>query len=142
MSLTLSRTARGSHPLHFFLLAGSTCYFVSGFLTDWLYYATHEIQWKNFASWLIMGGLILGGLALLWAAIELARANENKGRRIAYAGLLLVSWVLSFINELIHAKNAWASMPEGLIISAIVAILMLVAAWFGLSTLRHGGRWA
>ena len=71
------------------------------------------MQWKNFASWLIIGGLIFGGFALLWALVDLFRAGQDGRRPIVYFLLLLAAWILGFIDELVHAKDAWASMPEG-----------------------------
>ncbi len=71
------------------------------------------MQWKNFASWLIVGGLVFGGFALLWALIELFRADQRGRRPTIYFLLLLATWVLGFINALVHAKDAWASMPDG-----------------------------
>jgi uncharacterized membrane protein len=130
---------RAPHPLHVFLLGGTACFLISGFLSDWAYFSSQEIQWKNFASWLIIGGLMFGGIALLWALIGLIGAERDRGRGIVLFLLILASWILSFINELIHAKDAWASMPEALIVSAMVAVLAIAAAWLGFSTLRPRG---
>jgi uncharacterized membrane protein len=52
--------------------------------------------------------------------------------------VLLTTWVLGFVNAFIHAKDAWASMPAGLILSIIVAALAMAAIWLGFSTLRAG----
>jgi uncharacterized membrane protein len=128
------------HPLHAFLLGGAECFLVSSLLSDWAYYSSNEIQWKNFADWLIIGGLVLGGFALLWALIGLLRLRANRGRQFVYFVLLLAAWVLGFINELIHAKDAWASMPEALVLSAITALLATAATVLGFSTIRTGAR--
>jgi uncharacterized membrane protein len=131
---------RPLHPLHVFLLGAAVSFLVSGVLSDWAYFSTNEIQWKNFASWLILGGLVFAGFALLWALIDLFRAAWDRGRRIIYFLLLLAAWILGFIDELIHAKDAWASMPEALVVSAIVAVLAIAAAGIGLSSMGAGGR--
>jgi uncharacterized membrane protein len=128
------------HPLHAFLLGGAVCFLASGFLSDWLYFSTNEIQWKNFAMWLIMGGLVFGGLALLWALVDLFRAGHDRRRRLIYFVVLLAAWGLGFLNELVHAKDAWASMPEALEIAGITAVLAIAASVLGLSTPRAGGR--
>jgi uncharacterized membrane protein len=107
-------------------------------LSDWAYFSTHEIQWKNFASWLIMGGLVFGGVALLWALIDVIRADGDRSLRIIYVLLLLTAWILGFIDDLIHAKDAWASMPDALIVSGIVAVLAIGAAGLGLSICGRG----
>ena len=73
------RRVRSVHPLHAFLLAGSVPLFLGVLLSDFTYFSSHEVQWKNFASWLIIGGLIFGGFALLWALVELFRADQDRG---------------------------------------------------------------
>jgi len=50
--------------------------------------------------------------------------------------LLLVTFVLGFINELVHAKDAFATMPAGMYLSFILTILALVASWIGYSGFR------
>lgn len=127
------------HPLHAFLLAGCAPLFLGALLSDWAYASTYEIQWTNFASWLLVGALVLAGFALLWALIDLLRADRSwTGRPLIYFLVLLAAWVLGLINALVHAKDAWAKMPEALILSVIVAVLILVACWLGLSSWRSG----
>jgi uncharacterized membrane protein len=127
------------HPLHAFLLAGSVPLFIGALLADWAYSSTYEIQWTNFASWLLVGALVLAGLALLWALIDLLRADRSwSGRPLVYFLVLLAAFILGFMNALVHAKDAWAKMPEALILSIIVAILVLVASWLGFSRWRLG----
>lgn len=127
------------HPLHAILLAGTVPLFLGALLSDIAYFRTYEIQWSNFSSWLIVGGLVFCGFALLFALVNLVRAAHKKGRPLVYFLLLLLAWVLGFINALEHAKDAWATMPSGLILSVIVTLLVCVAAWIGLSSLRDGG---
>lgn len=135
----LERPDRGLlHPLHAFLLAGTVPLFLGVLLSDLAYSASYELQWKNFASWLLVGGLALAGFALLWALVVLFRAGRRDMRRTAYFVLLLAAWILGFIDALVHAKDAWASMPDALILSAIVAFLVIAATWLGFSTLRAG----
>ena len=55
--------------------------------------------------------------------------------------LLLAAWVLGFVDELVHAKDAWASMPEGLIMSVLVAGLATAATVLGFSTLARESFW-
>jgi uncharacterized membrane protein len=123
------------HPLHAVLLAGTIPLFLGALLSDIAYFASYQIQWKNFASWLIAGGLVFAGLALLWALVGLFRAGERR-RAFIYFLLLLVTWVVAFADVLVHAKDAWASMPEALILSAIVVVLTIAANAVGFSTPR------
>lgn len=140
MAVTVDRTLQEAiHPLHAFLLAGAFPLFLGALLTDIAYARSYQIQWSNFASWLIAGGLVFAGLALLWAIIDLFRAGRRGGRTVAYALLLITTWALGFVNALVHAKDAWAIMPTSVILSVIVALLACAATWVGFSSLRVGG---
>jgi uncharacterized membrane protein len=139
MTAVAARTYQTSlHPLHAVLLGGMFSLFLAALLSDIAYASTFEIQWKNFASWLIAGGLVFGGFALLWALIGLFRADQRRGRPAIYFVLLLATWFLGLINALVHAMDAWAGMPTGLILSAVVAALAVAAAAFGFSARRVG----
>lgn len=127
------------NPVHATLLAGSIPLFLGGLLSDITYFQTYEIQWTNFASWLIAGGLVFCGFAMVFALVNLVRAGHKKGRPLIYFLLLVATWVLGFFNSLVHAKDAWASMPSGLVLSVIVTVLICAAAWVGLTNLRDGG---
>ena len=126
-------------PLHAMLLAGSVPLFLGALLSDIAYFNSYQIQWSNFAAWLIAGGLVFCGLALLFALVNLIRAERKGGRATLYFVLLLATWVLGLVNAFEHAKDAWAVMPSGLVLSVIVTGLAAVAAWTGLSNLRSGG---
>jgi len=121
------------HPIHATLLAGTVPLFLAAMLSDIAYSSSYEIQWSNFSSWLIAGGLVFGGLAFVCALIGLARPERRQGRALFYIILLLVTWILGFINALIHAKDAWAMMSTGLVLSVIVTLLACTATWAGLS---------
>ena len=139
MAITVDRTQQYAiHPLHAFLLAGALPMFLGALLSDYAYWSSHQIEWSNFASWLITGGLVFGGLALLCALIGLIRINRRQGRPIFYTVVLLATWVLGFINALIHSRDAWAAMPTGLMLSVVIVVLGCIATWMGFSMLRLG----
>lgn len=137
MATTTNR--RTLHPLHAVLLAGSLPLFLGALLSDWAYSSTYEVQWINFASWLVAGGLVFAGFALLWAVIDFFRSDMRRDRlRALYLLVLLTTFILGFINALVHGKDAWATMPEGLILSLLVFLLAAASAWLGFSTPRMG----
>ena len=127
------------HPFHAFLLAGAVPLFLGALLSDITYARSYQIQWANFASWLLAGALVFAGLALLWAVIDLVRGERRGGRPLVYVLLLLAIWVLGFIDALVHARDAWGIMPTALVLSVIVTVLACVATWVGFSRLRTGG---
>jgi uncharacterized membrane protein len=121
------------------LLAATVPLFLGGLLSDIAYFRTYEIQWSNFAAWLIAGAMIFTGVSLAWALIDLLRSGRQK-RTLIYFVLLLLLFLLGLINNFVHARDAWAVMPDGLVLSVIVTLLAIVATWLGFSTLRFGGR--
>lgn len=126
--------------VHAVLLASSLPLFVGSLLSDWAYSITYEVQWINFAAWLITGALLFAGSALFWVAADLVRAGVGKDRqRVLYALVLLATFVVGFFNAIIHAKDAWATMPAGLILSLVGCLLALASVALGFSTLRRGG---
>ena len=133
-TLPLYRPAPG--PLHATLLAGTVPLFLGALLSDIAYTQTYQIQWANFASWLIAAALVFGGFAFLFALVNLFRTGLRAGQPARYVLLLLVTWVLGLVNAFQHAKDAYAAMPGGLVLSAIVLLLTLAATWTGL---RSGG---
>ncbi|WP_229518503.1 DUF2231 domain-containing protein [Massilia sp. PAMC28688] len=130
---------RGLHPVHALLLGGAFPLFLGGLLSDLAYSSSYHIQWSNFASWLIVGGLVFSGLALLWAAIELVRADRRGTTFFVFTLLLLATWLVGFFNSLTHAKDAWAAMPMGLVLSVIAVLLACAATWVGFAKFGVGG---
>lgn len=140
MTVTVDRTHTGTlHPLHTLLLAGAVPLFLGALLSDIAYSSSYQIQWTNFASWLIAGALLFAGLALLCAIVDWIRAGNRARYAFIYPLLLLATWILGFINALIHAKDAWATMPTSLTLSIIVAVLICVTAWIGVTGCHAGG---
>jgi len=127
------------HPLHAFFLAGMVPLFIGVLLNDYAYWSSYELQWKNFASWMLVGALVFNGLALLGSILSLVRADKRMGTPMAYFLSLLATFVLGILNSFIHAKDVWASMPTGLILSVITVILACIATWIGLTSWRIGG---
>ena len=127
------------HPLHAALLAGTVPLFLGALLSDLAYWQSYEIQWNNFASWLIVGGLVVGAPVLAWSLLALLRARHRRGGAVLQALLVLAMWLLALFNALVHARDAWASMPAGLVLSVLVALLALAATAVGFR--RPRGAW-
>jgi uncharacterized membrane protein len=124
------------------LVASGATLFIAALVTDILYSRTALTQWENFSIWLITGGLLLAvaGLALL---LDLALRRAGRMHWLDFA-LLTVAALLSVLNAFIHSRDGYtAVVPQGLALSAIVAVLLLAAGWRGWSLcavrLRSGG---
>lgn len=139
MAVIVERSySRTIHPLHAVLLAGTIPLFLGATLADAAYASNYEIQWKNFASWLIAGGLVLAAIALIFTIVDLFRADRRAPGIVPYVVLLLAICVLGLLNALMHARDAWASMPSGLVMSIAVTVLACAAAWLGFRRPRIG----
>ena len=108
--------------------------FLGALLSDCAYFSSQQIQWVNFAAWLIAGGLLIAGPVLLWGAVDVLRSSVKRHRRgLVYLTLLLATFIVGFVNALVHAKDGWAAMPTGLILSAVVVVLAAAASAVGLA---------
>lgn len=118
-----------------FLLAAALPLFLGALWSDYAYSTSFELQWSNFASWLVFGGMVFLGIALLFAIADLFRG----GRSLLYFVLLLAGFVLGFINALVHARDAYAVMPTGLVLSLLVLLLVAAATWMAFFSLSFAG---
>lgn len=131
---------RPPHPLRALLLAGSVPLFLGVVLNDVAYASSDQVQWKNFASWLNAAALVLSGLALLWSAFALISVSGRSRRAMVSGALLLAAWVIGFVNSLVHAKDAGATLPEGLVLAVLAFVLITAASWLDLDAGRWGAR--
>ena len=130
---------RPIHPLHSILLAFPLSLFFGALVSDVAYATSFHVQWINFSSWLIAGGLFMGAFALIWSVVEWRRGGVSRlGRPMAYFLALLIMWTLGFVNALVHANDAWATMPASLYLSIVATLAALVASWIGYSGLHAG----
>ena len=127
------------YPLHAVFLAGTIPLFLGAALSDAAYAKTFNIQWNNFASWLLVAGLVFSGIALVFAIVDLFRPEQRARGSVLYFLILLAAWVAGLLDALMHARDAWAGMPGGLILSIVATLLACVATWLGFRTPRVRG---
>ena len=135
MALVADRPrAWGIHPFHAVALAGAFPLFLGALLCDWAYYNQHQIQWSNFASWLLIGAMVMLSIALLCAIIGFFRGT----RWPLYLLVLAATWLVGLFDALHHGRDAWAIMPTALVLSLLATVLALVATWLGFASVRAG----
>jgi uncharacterized membrane protein len=120
--------------MHAVIATAALPLFLGALLSDWAYSSSYQVQWVNFSAWLIAGGLLVAGLALPWAAVSELRAGHRRGK--AYLLMLLATFVTGFLNALVHARDGWATMPTGLVLSAVVLVLAAATSVLGLAGWR------
>jgi len=101
--------------------------FVGALVTDIAYSQSGgTLIWVNFSSWLIATGLVFGLIAALVLLIDAIRGVAAW----VPLGLLVATWLIEFINSLVHARDGWtAVVPLGMILSLVASLLVLIAGW-------------
>ena len=138
MAVTADRTRPradpgASHPFHAFALSGAFVLFLGALLADYAYWSSHQIQWSNFASWLLVGGMVLASIAVLCEVFALFVGGRSWLRVLVVAA----TWVVGFFDALHHGRDAWAIMPGALWMSLLATLLALVATWLSFASLPY-----
>ena len=120
------------HPFHAAVLAGAAPLFVGALLADWAYAKSYQVQWSDFASWLLIGAMVPATLALACALVERVRGGVG----VSYPVVLAATWIVGVLDALRHARDAWAIMPVAPVLSLVAAVLACVATWMGFSRWR------
>ena len=132
------------HPVASAFTSFPTACFILALLNDIAYWRTANLQWQNFAEWLLFAGLVVGGLVLLLEVVGLLFRSRVRaqGPGWLHAIGLLVVLVLGFINSLVHARDGWtAVVPQGLILSVATVAVIMITGWLGhVSVLRHSAK--
>ena len=126
--------------LHALLGALPIAYFLLAFLMDVTYVRSTYFIWPIFSIWLIVAGLVAGGLAVLIGIFDwLARGRSTSARGSGWHMLpTLAALLLGLLNAFVHSRDGWtAVVPEGIILSGVTTLLLIVAAFLGAVTSRR-----
>ena len=126
------------HPVYPMLLPIPIVCFAGALITDLAYLNHPDMMWLDFSSWLLLAGLIGGGLAGLVLIIELVRAGRRRtGALTLHFVLLLTAWVVEVFNSFIHTRDGWTAVAgTGIILSILAALLAIAAGWLWQSASR------
>ena len=126
--------------LHALLGALPIAYFLLAFLMDVTYVRSTYFIWPIFSIWLIVAGLVAGGLAVLVGIFDWLtsrRSTPARGSRW-HVLLTLAALLLGLLNAFVHSRDGWtAVVPEGIILSGVTTLLLIVAAFLGAVTSRR-----
>ena len=119
-------TARQRTLLHPGFIAIGAALLIAVFVTDVLYWRTLLFQWNNFSGWLLLAGLVVAGLAGVAFVVDLIAGRLAEVAWLRLLGLTIAA-LLSLLNSFVHSRDAYtAVVPQGLILSTVVAILLIV----------------
>jgi uncharacterized membrane protein len=112
------------------LVSFSAAYFSAALVTDLVYWQMPDVLWERFSIWLITAGLVMAGLATIAYLIDLARGGRTDGPGLPQVAGYALAVVVSLINAFIHSRDGYtAVVPTGLMLSALVVIILLLANW-------------
>ena len=123
-------------PLLLMLSAFPIACFTGALATDVVYTRTADMMWADFSAWLLALGMLLGVIAGVVGAVALVahpwlRAQMRVG--VVVIGSLLVL-IIGLVDNLVHTRDAWTSVvPEGVVLSAVNVIVILLTAGLGLA---------
>ena len=104
-------------------------FFVGALVFDVVYAKTAEVLWFKAAAWLIAIGLLF---AVLPRLINLVRV-WLPGRRLRATGEMAGFWLnllavaAAIVNAFVHSRDAYGVMPEGLWLSIVTVVLLVLA---------------
>lgn len=105
-------------------------FFVGALVFDAVYAKTGEMLWVKAAAWLISIGLFF---AILPRLIDLVRVwfpgagRVREGAEVIGFWLNLAAIAAAIFNAFVHSRDAYAVMPEGLWLSVLTIVLLVLA---------------
>lgn len=122
-------------PIHAMLVHFPIVCFVGALLCDIAYIeSAGQVQWTNFAQWLLTFGVGIGAIAAVFGLIDLFRTPRAARPHAAYwhLGAAVVTVVLALFNTFIHSRDGWTSVvPTGITLSVLTVITLIVTGHLG-----------
>ena len=112
--------------------------FTGALVTDIVYSRSAEMQWANFSAWLLLTGIVFGGVAAAAAIVDVTRRRSfRRPRARIYAIGSAVVLIFSLFNNFVHSRDSWTSVvPTGISLSALTVLAMLATVIIGWSGAR------
>jgi uncharacterized membrane protein len=102
-------------------------FFIAALIADIVFANSGNLAWQYFSIWLITGGMIMGGFALLFALIDTFRGGSWRRRNLWPLGLSILAWLLGLLDAFVHSRDGWtAVVPGGLILTALVVVILCI----------------
>jgi len=104
-------------------------FFVGALLFDAIYANSGEILWIKAAAWLIAIGLLFAVLPRLINLVQVWFTARGRRAAAEMAGfwLNLLAIAAAITNAFVHSRDAYGAMPEGLWLSGLTIVLLVLA---------------
>jgi len=125
------------YPSRSVIMPFPTICFVSCFITDLVYWRSTGMMWETFSVWLLTVGVILAVLAVLTGMIGFVVSRAVRAAMPGWGRVLgcALALGLSVINAFVHSRDGYtAVVPEGLILSGLVVLILLFTSVMGRTT--------
>jgi len=126
------------HPIFRILASFPVACLFCALVTDALYAVTADMFWSDGSDWLLAVGAILGCLAAVAGITAYAADRRIRGQRPSWPLVIgsPIVLALAILNNFVHSRDAWTSVvPEGLILSAVTVLAIILTAWLGSTTI-------
>ncbi|MDP4078676.1 DUF2231 domain-containing protein [Acidovorax sp. A1169] len=102
-------------------------FFVAGLIFDIIYTKSADLLWIKSAAWLICIGLFFGVVPRLINLVRVwfPRAKPSTARDRAAFCLYLLAVVAAMVNALVHSRDAYAAVPQGVWLSILTVGLLI-----------------
>ena len=125
----------GGVPVHAMVVGFPVVCFIGALIADVAYAQSPQVQWANFAQWLLALGEIIGVAAALFGLFDLFMNKREMRPTIAlwhWAGSV-TTLVLGLFNNFVHARDGYTGVvPTGLTLSILTVITVIVTGFLGL----------
>ena len=103
--------------------------FVGALVFDAVYAKTAEVLWFKAAAWLIAIGLLFAVLPRLINLKQVWFPAGGQRASVEMAGfwLNLLAIAAALVNAFVHSRDAYGVMPEGLWLSCLTILLLVLA---------------
>ena len=103
--------------------------FIAALVFDAIYSKTAEILWMKASAWLICMGLLAAVIPRLIDLVQVWVVGVQPRPRAPTLAFWLnaLAIVAATANALVHSRDAYGSMPDGLWLSIVTVLLMIVA---------------
>ncbi len=111
-------------------------FFVAALIFDAIYARNGETQWVKSSAWLITLGLLFAILPRLINLVHVWRSsNRSASAEKVDFWLNLIAVLAAIVNAFVHSRDAYGTMPEGLLLSILT--ILPISLGFIFLAVRH-----